>query len=213
VTSKKISISAQKVWSGDKRESEIVVQLLKDGEVYDEAKLNSGNNWRYTWDSLSSKADWSVVEKDVPSGYVVSVDRDGNAFVITNKAELTTVAAERTTEETTVETITVVNEKTDESSDNDIGGNKSNEPAVENEQGDDGGSADGSADGMGKGKNVTPNGSDTYSEKRGKDGNDTDTTEGKLPQTGQLWWPVGMCASGGTFMMLLGVAIIRKKDE
>lgn len=76
-----------KVWEDDGREEErpeeIVVQLLRDGEVYSTVTLNEANNWRHTWSSLSSKYDWTVVEKE-PSGYTVKVSQEGITFVITN---------------------------------------------------------------------------------------------------------------------------------
>lgn len=44
-----------KIWKDDipqSRPKEIVIQLLKDGVIYDTVTLNAVNNWRYTWEKL-----------------------------------------------------------------------------------------------------------------------------------------------------------------
>lgn len=52
-----------KVWRDDgneeKRPEQIVVQLLRDGEVYDTVTLSNDNNWRYTWPELSADHHWA----------------------------------------------------------------------------------------------------------------------------------------------------------
>lgn len=82
-----VSRKVIKVWEDDgfenERPKEVVVQLLKDGEVFDTVTLNADNNWRYTWDKLDDKYTWKVVEKEL-DGYKVSAYREGNTFVITN---------------------------------------------------------------------------------------------------------------------------------
>lgn len=76
-----------KVWNDNGYENirpkEIVVQLLRDGDVYDTVTLNAANNWRYTWSELKRKYDWSVVEKEV-DGYFAGVSQEGITFVVTN---------------------------------------------------------------------------------------------------------------------------------
>lgn len=56
-----------KVWEDDghekERPEEIVVQLLQNGEVFDEVSLNEENNWQYTWAVLDGTAKWMIVEK------------------------------------------------------------------------------------------------------------------------------------------------------
>lgn len=41
----------------------------------------------------------------------------------------------------------------------------------------------------------------------------TTTTTPKLPQTGQLWWPVVPLAAGGVVMLILGVSLPKKKED
>ena len=76
-----------KVWKGDSaanRPSKIVVQLLKDGTVIDEAELNASNNWTHEWNDLPVGHDYQVVEKTVPDGYTVLTDRENDVVTITN---------------------------------------------------------------------------------------------------------------------------------
>lgn len=83
----KVKIKVLKVWNDDGSEADrpdsIEVYLLRDGEIYDTITLSEENNWRYSWDELDSKYEWTVVEK-VPSGYTVSISKQGVTFVITN---------------------------------------------------------------------------------------------------------------------------------
>lgn len=85
------AIEVFKVWKGDSkanRPDEIVVQLVKNGNVVEEALLQPSNYWRYRWEHLSTEADWQVVEKEVPDGYQVKVEtlvqEKRKAFVLTN---------------------------------------------------------------------------------------------------------------------------------
>lgn len=84
----RITRKVLKVWKDEGHEAarpqEVVVQLLRDGEVYDTVTLNAANDWRYTWSSLSDRYQWTVVEKTAPEGYTVTVTREGTTFVVTN---------------------------------------------------------------------------------------------------------------------------------
>ena len=130
------TIQAVKTWKDNgnekKRPAEIVVQLLKDGQVYEEKALNAGNNWRYVWKDLSADAEWSITEKKVPAAYTVKVEKEGNTYIVTNTY------------------------------------NTPDKPR---------------------------------------------TPGGKLPQTGQLWWPVPWLALGGIIMILLGCMMRRRESE
>ena len=76
-----------KVWADDGHEKdrpkEVIVQLLRDGKVYDTVTLNAANNWRYTWTALNDRYTWTIVEKEL-EGYTVEVTREGITFVVTN---------------------------------------------------------------------------------------------------------------------------------
>ena len=83
-----IDLKALKIWKDDgyesKRPTEVVVQLLRDGVLYQTVTLNAGNSWRYTWTALDASYTWQAVEKTMPAGYTVSVVREGGTFAITN---------------------------------------------------------------------------------------------------------------------------------
>ena len=76
-----------KIWKDDGHENdrpkEVIVQLLRDGKVYDTVTLNAANNWCYTWTGLDGKYTWTVVEKELEN-YTVEVTREGITFVVTN---------------------------------------------------------------------------------------------------------------------------------
>lgn len=76
-----------KVWEDNgytqQRPKEIVVQLLRDGKVYDTVTLNAENDWRYSWSGLNDNYRWTVVEKEC-DGYTVKISREGVTFVVTN---------------------------------------------------------------------------------------------------------------------------------
>ena len=79
-----------KVWADDGQEkdrpNEVIVQLLRDGKVYDTVTLNAENNWRYTWTGLNDRYTWSIAEKEL-EGYTVEVTREGITFVVTNTCD------------------------------------------------------------------------------------------------------------------------------
>ena len=82
-----LNLEVIKLWKNDsesERPGEIVAQLLKDGEVYEEVVLHAANGWAYQWDELELEAEWKVVEKEVPSGYTVKVSKAEHTYTITN---------------------------------------------------------------------------------------------------------------------------------
>lgn len=124
-----------KVWQKDQekdRPASIQVDLLRTDRngkttVADRKILNQENNWSYTWRYLSSQAQWSVTETEIPAGYTVSSRWEGDTMILTNTA-INQVKSEETQN----------NDKT------------------------------------------------------------------KLPQTGQLWWPVPFLLLAGVFCLFIG---------
>ena len=81
-----IEVSVWKAWQGDEgaeRPRSITVELLDGAWVYDTVTLSEDNGWHYVWTGLADRA-WQVRETEVPEGYVSSVDRIGDGYVITN---------------------------------------------------------------------------------------------------------------------------------
>ena len=77
-----------KIWDdaeNKKRPKKIEVQLLKDEKIEDTVSLAAENNWKYQWNHLDASSTWKVVEKEVPSGYTVTINQDDSTFTITNK--------------------------------------------------------------------------------------------------------------------------------
>lgn len=86
-TTKTATINASKVWRKDNdrnRPESIEVQLLKNGVVVDTAKLTADGDWKRSWTGLDASCDWRVVEKSVPKGYTVAIDRNGADYTIFN---------------------------------------------------------------------------------------------------------------------------------
>ena len=86
-----------KVWDDQnnndrKRPSNIQVQLMYDGNVYDMVTLSETNHWTYTWTELPKYSDvaanteyvYTVKEVDVPAGYTVSyVKKNASGTIVT----------------------------------------------------------------------------------------------------------------------------------
>ncbi len=88
LTEKTLTRSALKIWKDKGNEAdrprEVTVQLLCDGKIYDEQKLNAANGWSYTWENLDAVYDWQLIEKQVPEDYTVQVTRQKSVFTLTN---------------------------------------------------------------------------------------------------------------------------------
>lgn len=90
-------LSVLKVWKDETthyRPEKIQVQLVNTvtGEVRDTVDLSKSNNWRYTWNDLPAGYTWTVVEKEVPEHYTLSVKRDGFTIELTNSSSKTYTA-------------------------------------------------------------------------------------------------------------------------
>ena len=101
-----LNLKAIKVWKNDRedmRSDSITVELLRDGSVYDTRVLSKKNDWHTDWSELDPSSRWSIIEKDVPTNYTVTVSLEGVTFVVTNDAHLP--EDEPITEETTTKVI------------------------------------------------------------------------------------------------------------
>lgn len=85
--------TVRKVWVDNEstRPDSIDVQLLRNGEYYDEVTLSEDNQWVYSWSNLSKSSDWDVVEVDVPATYTASYSESGTTTTITNTGSTTTI--------------------------------------------------------------------------------------------------------------------------
>lgn len=80
--------SVVKLWKDidnvEKRPQQVEVEIYKDNALWGTEVLNSSNNWKYSWQADADASVWSVVEKDVPEGYSVSVSENNGEFSIIN---------------------------------------------------------------------------------------------------------------------------------
>lgn len=91
-----IDLKVTKVWnkansnisSSINLPKEIEIELSKNGEVIDTVKLNSANNWEHTWKDLEKSDMYNVREVNVPKGYTVTYQKEGNLFIVTNTTSL-----------------------------------------------------------------------------------------------------------------------------
>lgn len=83
------TFAVQKVWKNDGAAiaDSLSIQLLEDGKVVDTVTLSAENGWKYKWAGLSNAHRYSVFETQVPDGYVVSYNTEGDLTTITNTYE------------------------------------------------------------------------------------------------------------------------------
>lgn len=228
-----IDVSVLKVWKGSNVKSDVTVQLLRDGIVYNEVILNSANNWRNTWKSLSDSYNWMVVEKKVAEGYEVGIERDGSVFIITNTyiptipeepdnpnkentTETSTIYEEPETSEEPGVTETVVTPDTPKEPDShDTSRDLGDEP--DSDDSDEPNSGNKSAVlGSPKGDQTPPDDEEgNVGSKINRPNKPADVPVSgneKLPQTGQLWWPVPVLAGIGVLLIIIGMSYRREGE-
>ena len=77
-----------KLWRGDEgrnvRPKSIEVEIFRDGISYQTVILSEKNHWAYTWSAKDDGSSWTVVERNVPQGYTMTVAERQSTFVLTN---------------------------------------------------------------------------------------------------------------------------------
>lgn len=80
--------SVLKLWKGDEgassRPDSIEVEIFRNGERYETVVLSEENQWSYGWSAPDDGSRWTVTERNVPTGYTVTVEQRGESFVLTN---------------------------------------------------------------------------------------------------------------------------------
>ena len=83
-----IELKILKLWKGDDRKvhrpKSIQVEIFRNGKSYEKVTLSEANHWSYSWMAKADGAKWMVVERNVPEGYVVSIEKRGTTFILTN---------------------------------------------------------------------------------------------------------------------------------
>lgn len=67
-----------------KRPNSIEVDILRNGKTVKTVVLSDANHWSYTWYAEDDGSTWQVVEKNVPDGYVMTVEKRTTTFTIIN---------------------------------------------------------------------------------------------------------------------------------
>ena len=85
---KEIELKVLKLWRGDDGRSDrpesVEIEIFRDGVSHATALLSAENNWSYSWSAKDDGADWTVAERNVPSGYAVTVEERDGSFILTN---------------------------------------------------------------------------------------------------------------------------------
>ena len=83
-----IELKVLKLWKGDggssARPATIEVEIFRNGTSYQTATLSENNHWTYTWSAKDDGSDWKVVERNIPTGYTMTIEERETSFVLTN---------------------------------------------------------------------------------------------------------------------------------
>ena len=190
------------------RPGSVIIQLLRDGVVADEVSVGKDMGWTYTWENLDPYHTWSLIQKGVPSIYQTSASQTGITYTFTNAA-WGAVKPPQTTDP--------VDPSPDTPDDEESGSGYYVRPQIPSRPSPTqdipfvrpGGSGVGDFAGVTienlnppLGKN--PSNTSPVEESGGQ--------ENKLPQTGQLWWPVPILLGLGFVFLLCGI-MLRPKHK
>lgn len=84
-----IEYKAVKIWkdpgNSNKRPNSVEIAVYKNGIFQESRILSSENNWSYYWRAVDDGSKWTVIERNVPDGYNVSIEKNANSFLLVNK--------------------------------------------------------------------------------------------------------------------------------
>lgn len=82
----KIKYTVIKEWVDDQknRPKSIEIEIYEDGILVENQTLSKDNNWIYQWTTDDDGSIWTVVERDIPKGYNVSIKNSDSNFTIVN---------------------------------------------------------------------------------------------------------------------------------
>lgn len=83
-----VEFKVLKLWRGDEnrdsRPQSVEVEIFRDGISYKTVILSEENHWTYSWSAKDDGSQWTVVERNVPQGYTMTVEERQATFVLTN---------------------------------------------------------------------------------------------------------------------------------
>lgn len=188
-----VPYSVRKIWENSEdqawdRNTSIIVERYCDNKLFDEIVLNEANNWNFEWTEKDGH-EWFVHEKVIPEHYTVAYKTHLTEYYIVNtyqedrsEVDVTTTSPVTTTA-TTAATGTVESRTT--ATTTETGTAESRTTATT--------AATGTIESRTTAKSTA-----------------TTKTEEKVPQTGQLWWPVFLL--GGSGLLLLGIGFWLKRE-
>lgn len=84
----KIELKVLKLWKGDSgkrdRPKSVEIEIFRNGTSYQTVTLSEDNRWIYTWSEQDDGSEWKVVERNIPTGYTITVEERETSFVLTN---------------------------------------------------------------------------------------------------------------------------------
>ena len=214
--------SVKKVWMNDKNQppdesTYITCELYRDGELKETVRLDESNGWVYQWTDQTGH-EWLVKEKEIPKNYTVAYKGNHTQYLIVNTYERPRDDSSATDENTTPASTTTtdgqaVDKQTTVSTATQITGRQTTavtERSTTNVR-ETGTTAKYSSNRPPSQTNPPQTYTTVVSPPPGGNtpGNPPGDTP-KLPQTGQLWWPVPILGSGGLLLIAIGARLRRK---
>ncbi len=209
--------SVKKVWANDEaepwnRSAYVTVDIYCDSELWKTVTLSEENDWTYAWQADAPHR-WEVVEPYVPQKYSVTYRTNETQFVIVNS-----LTDSSSINESVITTATDYSHTTTATTDDNfsvIDGSDQNVGGTTNEAFETGKvTTDQSEENQTTVKNTTKNKITTTTKTRTTTVNTKGGGTGKgekLPQTGQLWWPVPTLAVAGVILMAVGLRLRPKE--
>ena len=197
--------TVKKVWEKDAahpytRTSQVTVEIYRNDVLFETVTLDESNDWSYSW-SADKPYDWKVLEVDVPENYYVLFRNNETQFVVVNSFN-TSSSIEDSTDytdseqtDTTENTENVNTETTTETTTQETTTSTTTQTQTETET------------------TTSISSTETTTTTTATTTTTTSTTKKpeKLPQTGQLWWPVPVLALSGLIMMGIGFKLRTKE--
>ncbi len=207
--------SVKKVWLNDKNQppdesTYITCELYRDGELKETVRLDESNGWLYQWSDQTGH-EWLVKEKEIPKNYTVAYKGNHTQYLIVNTYERPRDDSSSTDEHTTPASTTTTDDQAVDKQTT-VATGKSTTAVRET-----GTTAKYSTNRPPSQTNPPQTYTTVVSPPPGGDtpGNPPGDTPGnppeKLPQTGQLWWPVPILGGAGLLLIAIG-AKLRRKD-
>lgn len=176
--------TVKKIWKngGNRIPDSILADIYCDGELYETVQLDDSNDWTYDW-TADEFYIWDVIERDVPDGFKVVYRSNEWQYVIVNTLSTQKPGIDVVTTTSTATTTSTNTTTTSATSESTetVSGSASTSSSKIQ-------SADATTV-----KNIS-----------------TPEAE-KLPQTGQLWWPVPVLIALGLILMAIGIRMRPKE--